>query len=390
MLIRHTGELKVIVYGLGNTVWDAIDYIRTRFLVVGCSDSDLSKSGLAERIGAPFISSDALAYADCDYILIVSVYDEEIWQQLIDNGVEQEKILKRKQWDSMLFYNCYGERNPDKTFYILSHPIHLRDGLFSFLFAFLEQMDIVEKNGYIPVVDMKNYKNQYMEKDRLGLENVWEYYYEPISGYALEEAYKSKNVILGYDDNCYKANYDKKYNISRMSELYQRYIRYQPNIIRLVEEEFAYRIKPDKRTLGVLYRGTDMSSLKLRNHPIQPTVEEMIPLIYRYMDKWKCERIFLSTEDACAAEKFKAEFGSVLSCTDQKRFGDTGEKWLSHIEFDRKNDKYLRGLEYLITIELLSRCNSLLAGVCTGSICAQIINNGKYEHIKMVDKGEYI
>lgn len=390
MLIRHTGELKVIVYGLGNTVWDAIDYIRTRFLVVGCSDSDLSKSGLAERIGAPFISSDALAYAECDYILIVSVYDEEIWKQLIDNGVEQEKILKRKQWDSMLFYHCYGERNPDKTFYILSHPIHLRDGLFSFLFAFLEQIDIVEKNGYIPVVDMKNYKNQYMEKGRLGLENVWEYYYEPISSYTLEEAYKSKNVILGYDDNCYKANYDKKYNISRMSELYQRYIRYQPNIIRLVEEEFACRINPDKRTLGVLYRGTDMSSLKLRNHPIQPTVEEMIPLIYRYMDKWKCERIFLSTEDACAAEKFKAEFGSVLSCTDQKRFGDTGEKWLSHIEFDRKNDKYLRGLEYLITIELLSRCNSLLAGVCTGSICAQIINNGKYEHIKMVDKGEYI
>lgn len=389
MLMRYTGELRVIVYGLGNTVWDAIDYIRTRFHVVGCSDSDLSKADLAKRLEVPFIVPDALSQADCDYILIVSVYDGEIHRQLINSGLAEEKVLKRKQWDSMLFQHCYGEQNPDKTFYVLSHPYHLRDGLLSFLFAFLEQMDIVERNGYIPVVDMQNYWNQYIEEDKLGLENVWEYYYEPLSDYSLEEVYRSKNVILGYDDNCYKANYDKKYDINRMSELYGKYIRYQQNILPLVEEEYRKRIKPDKKTLGVLYRGTDMSTLKLRNHPVQPTLEEMITLTHRYMNEWECEKAFLSTEDAEAAERFKTEFGSALSCTDQKRFGNTGDKWLSHIEFERKNDKYLRGLEYLITIELLSRCDSLLAGICTGSICAQIMNGGKYQHLKMVDKGEY-
>lgn len=388
-MIDQTGKHKVIIYGLGRTVWDMIDYIRLRFRVMGCSDSDTGKRDVADRLGLPFISPDDLTGEEYDYILITSVYDNEISRQLIDRGIEEEKVLKRKQWDSMVFSHCYGEKNPDKTFYILSHPIHLRDGLFSFLFAFLEQMDYVEKNRYIPIVDMQSFWNQYLDEDKIGVENVWEYYYQPLSEYSLEEVYESRNVILGYDDNCYKGNYEQKYDIKRMSELYQKYIRYNPKVISLIQEEYRKRIDPDSKTLGVLFRGSDMSALKLKNHPIQPTVDEMIALIHQYMSEWGCQRIFLSTEDAVAVDRFKKEFGDILSCTDQKRFGDTKETWLANINFDRQNDRYLKGLEYLITIELLSRCDSLLAGICTGSICAQIMNNGKYRHLKMVDKGEY-
>lgn len=384
-----TGELKVIVYGLGKTVWDAIGYIRTRFHIIGCSDSDFRKTDVAERLGYPFMPPEMLSTADYDYIFIVSIYDEEISRQLIAGGIAQDKILKRNQWDSMLFYHSYGEQNPDKTFYVLSRPIHTRDGVFSFLFAFLEQLDYVESHGCIPVVDMQSFKSQYLEEDKVGVENAWDYYFQPLSEYSLTEVYESKNVILGYDDPCYKNDYEKRYDIKRMSELYRKYIRYNSKTIAAIQEERDRLIDKTRKTLGVLYRGSDMSALKLKNHPIQPTVDEMCLLIHKYMEEWGCEQIFLSTEDEEAAARFKEEFGDSLNCTSQRRFGNTGHNWLAEISFDRHNDRYLRGLEYLTTIELLSGCDCLLAGICAGSVCAHIMNNGKYEHIIMVDKGEY-
>lgn len=387
--MEQAGNRNVIIYGLGNTVFDMIDYIRLRFRVIGCSDSNVEKKDAAEKLQLPFISPEKLHVEQYDYILITSVYDDEISEQLTKMGLVQEKILKRAQWCKMLFRHSFGNNHCDKTFYLLSHSIHIRDGLFSYLFAFLEQMDFIEKNGYIPVVDMQNFPCQYLDEDKIGTENVWEHYFLPLSGYSLEEVYCSRNVVLGYDDNCYKGNYEKKYDIQRMSELYQKYIRYNEKVVLAVEKEYEKNMDSKKETLGVLFRGSDMSALKLKNHPVQPTVDEMISLIHKYMKEWKCERIFLSTEDAGAVERMKAEFGTLLSCTDQKRFGDTGKTWLANINFDRTNDRYLKGLEYLITIELLSRCDSLLAGICTGSICAQIMNNGKYKHIQMVDKGEY-
>lgn len=389
--MEQAGKLNVIVYGLGKTALDAIDYIRLRFHVIGCSDSDPQKVTVAESLGIPFILPDTLSQQNFDYILLVSVYDSEISEQLIKAGIAKEKLLNRIQWEKMLFWHSFGEQNPDKTFYLLSRPMHFRDGIFSFVFAFLEQMDIVEGKNYIPVVDMQSFWNQYLEEDKVGIENAWNYYFQPLSEYSLAEVYTSRNVVLGYDDPYpyHKDKYIKKHDIKRMAELYHRYIHYNKDISLSMQKEYEKYIDCTKTTLGVLYRGTDMSALKLRKHFVQPTVDEMIVLIRKYMKEWGCERIFLSTEDAEAAERFKAEFGSMLSCTDQKRFSNTGESWLANIDFDRPNDKYLRGLEYLITIELLSRCDSLLAGICTGSICAQIMSNGKYQHVLMVDKGEY-
>ena len=389
--MKREEQYNVIVFGLGNTARDSIEYIKIRFNIIGCSDNDLLKYKTADELGFKFINPNDLINMEYDYILVASVCDDEISKSLIeDKGIPKEKVLCRIQWCRMIFHYSFGNLNEDKTFYVLSRPIHTRDGMFSFLFSFLEQMCVVEVNDYIPIVDMKNYPNQYLEDNKIGIENSWEYYYEPLSDYSLDEVYASKNVILGYDESCYKGNYDKRYDLKNMGKLYGKYIKYNNNLKSIIDKEYIKYIDASKKTLGVLYRGSDMSALKLKKHSIQPDFSEMRDLIYKYMDEWKCERIFLSTEDAEAADKFKEEFGEILTYTDQKRFRNTGNKWLSQINFDRDNDQYLRGVEYIVTIELLSRCNNLLAGICAGSVCAQIINNGRYEHIKMVDKGEYI
>ncbi|NBH84990.1 hypothetical protein D7X88_17160 [bacterium C-53] len=388
--MQQTGKQNVIIYGLGNTIKDAFDYIKMRFSVIGCSDSNIEKKDTAQELRVLFVRPDELCDSEFDYILITSIYDDEIYNQLIENrNIPKEKVLRRQQWCRMIFQRSFGMMNQNKTFYVLSRPIHIRDGLFSFLFSFLEQLDFIDKKGYIPVIDMQNYRNQYLEEDKIGIENAWEYYFNPVSEYRLEDVYKSANVILGYDDPCYKTEYEKKYNIARMSELYQRYIKYRPDVYSVVQREYVKLIDTSRKTLGILYRGSDMSALKLKNHPVQPTIDEMIYLTHKYMEEWHCERIFLSTEDGRAADRMKAEFGAMLSCTNQRRFKDTGTEWLADIRFQRQDDKYLRGLEYLVTIELLSKCDCFLAGICAGSVCAQIMNNGKYQHMRMVDKGEY-
>lgn len=388
--MKRLEQWKVVVYGLGNTVRDAMDYIRTRFHVVACSDGNLAKAKMAKEWDIPFLMPEKLKEIDYDYILIVSVFDQEIYEYLTKElEISHDRVLKRSQWWRMRVHYEFGEQNPDKTFYVLSRPIHTRDGLFSFLFAFLEQLDFVEKNGYVPVVDMKNFPNQYLEEKMVGVENAWDYYFKPLSKHSLEEVYDSKNVVLGYDDACYKAGYEKKYDIRRMGELYQKFIHYNSQTLFEIDKEYKKILEGKKNVLGVLCRGTDMNALGLKNHSIQPTVDEMICLIYKYMEEWKCESIFLSTEDADVRNRLKQEFGKRLHCTNQQRFCETGKQWLANIKFDRQQDPYLRGLEYLVTIEMLSRCDCLLAGICAGSVFAQIMNRGKYQHVKMIDKGVF-
>ena len=383
-------QFSIIVYGISGTFAASKDYLQMRFNIMGYSDRDESKAKLAEVDNVKYYRPNELKEAEFDYIVITSDYDEEICRDLTERvGIDRKKILKRSEWNRMIFHYSYGEKNPDKTFYVMAKGLRLRNGLLSIAFSFVEQIKYVEQKGYIPIVDMQNYANQYIEIDKFGKENAWEYYYEQMSEYSLDEVYSSKNVVLGYDDACYLDNYKEKYNISIFQKYWKEYVVAKPHVKNWIDIQVANILGDKCEILGVLYRGTDMNLLKLSKHPIQPTVEEMIELIHEHIDKWNCKWIYLSTEDSAAMEKFKNEFGDSLICTDQQRFSNTGNKWIAQIEHKRENDKYLRGIEYLTTIELLSRCDYLLAGICSGSVVSLIMNDGKYKDVYMVDKGSY-
>jgi hypothetical protein len=97
--------------------------------------------------------------------------------------------------------NCrkrhYGKLYPEKTFYVIRRP-EPGAGLFSNFHWALGHIIYAQKEKYIPIVDMKNYKTYYNEIESInGSKNAWEYYFEQPSSYTLEQVYKSKNVILG-------------------------------------------------------------------------------------------------------------------------------------------------------------------------------------------------
>ena len=63
-------------------------------------------------------------------------------------------------------------------------------------------------------------------------------------------------MILGYDDPCYQENYQKKYNIQRMMELYRKYIHIKKDLRDRIGEERKKQLGDASPILGVLYRGT--------------------------------------------------------------------------------------------------------------------------------------
>ena len=140
------------------------------------------------------------------------------------------------------------------------------------------------------------------------------------------------------------------------------------------------------RILGVLARGTDYNA-RPASHPIQPNAEMIIKDAKIIMKEKNLSKIFLATEDSEIYTKFKEQFGRQLVTVECPRY--TGTERITQRRNNRKNDKYIQGLDYITSIYILARCECLLAGDTNGSIGAGVINGGRYEYVKIYSLGYY-
>ena len=70
---------------------------------------------------------------------------------------------------------------------------------------------------------------------------------------------------------------------------------------------------------------------------------------------------------------------------EQKRYATTERRWLYSIHFDRENDEFKKGLEYITVLDLLSKCNAIV-GTNTGTVRAAIVlNQEKYEYVNILE-----
>jgi len=142
----------------------------------------------------------------------------------------------------------------------------------------------------------------------------------------------------------------------------------------------------DYRVLAVVCRGTDYIGTGM---PAQPEVEDVIKEAKAWMSKYNYEKVYLATEDESIYSKFKNAFESQLLTNKRmyydKAMNDQNVKWIGQVHFHRENDDYLKGLEYLSSIYILSNCHALLGGRCGASNLALLLNDEKYEHFKVYD-----
>lgn len=290
-----------------------------------------------------------------------------------------------------------------KVFYIISKKDSPGAGLFAFVTAFFAQIIYALAKGMIPVIDMQNHPSSYLEEGELGKVNAWEKFFKQPCGYGLDDI-SGEKVIYSFGaawqtvlpiTNQIK-DYDLLLNkhLDLWAAMYSSFFSVNDAAAQYIEQEYRTLFKPGMRVIGVHFRGTDYTQGRPAGFPVQPSSDDVIEKVSSMMPVWKCDYVFVATEERKTISAFEAAFpGRVLTSAcryyDEADDVDFSEKFNSSVRFDRANDVYLKGLEYLTAVILLSRCNCAVLGVCGGSMAALFVNGGKYERTHIFDLGFY-
>ncbi len=122
---------------------------------------------------------------------------------------------------------------------------------------------------------------------------------------------------------------------------------------------------------------------------LYPPVQLAVSTIDSKLKEWNCNKIFLATEDKNIYDIVKSTFGNMCISTVREyanlKFGQSPSLY----RFDRENDYFLQGKEYLTEIVLLSMCNSFIAAICSGATAALVMSNNRFENIFAFNLGGY-
>ena len=293
------------------------------------------------------------------------------------------------------FFIKGGTHYHEQTFYIIRRN-NSRVGLFSMYITTAGHIKYALDKGYVPIVDMCNYHNAYQEEADHGKVNSWEYFFFQPQDYSLSDAYSGKNIILSNilpteirpnDSMAFLRNKDGLLNEWR--KMICRYIKVSPYIQEEVNKIFENFSDGGKtKVLGVLCRGTDYIKLKPKGHPIQPNISELFDKVDEIKMKYKCDKIFLATEDASYENAFKKRYGNCLLTIIEKKVDYSGGYLSDTINDQKQETKISTGLNYLKKILLLSKCQCFVAGRTSGTV-GVMLQDHNFECTYFFDKGSY-
>lgn len=246
-------------------------------------------------------------------------------------------------------------------------------------------------DGFIPVIETKNIKEGNFN---------WEWYFkQPFEEIVKSEKDKGLNFSIeesGFIYPRHRSCYNRK-ELRAWSKVYSTYLVFNEKTREYIEKEYNTLIKPCKENggiLGVVCRGTDYLTLRPAGHPVQPDIEVSIQRVKECMAEWNYKYIYLVTEEKRILEQFEAIFPHRVITNkriyyDEKFYNDSSITHVGQVVLKGNDDLYQRGLEYLSSVVLCSRCNALVGGNCGASLAALFLNNMKYEYWDLIDLGLY-
>ncbi len=296
-----------------------------------------------------------------------------------------------------------GEIDIGKTMYIIRIN-NMHAGLFSLINSVVSHINYADSRGWIPIVDLKNFKNVYSDDSEIGRRNLWELYFlQPslVNGItiSLEDAYHCKNAILSSDksvlikSNLNANTIDDKKEFSHYLYLYKKYIRYNKSVIQKIDE-LSKEYFGNNKILGVSLRGTDYILSKPYGHPIQPTIEEAVLLVKKKVLEWNIDKIYLSTEDDSYVERFKEEFQGKLIIYNRK-YIKVNNNNKSETVFEQIKSSVLDNNYNMLDVAYDYLCSSLLLTKCSSVILSRtgvtpfLLFGSKYENQYIWNKGLY-
>ena len=253
----------------------------------------------------------------------------------------------------------------------------------------LSQAIEVLYEGYTPHISLK---------DRADGETNWDTFFLQPFDTELDKCCMGGGETYRFLDMKTSLHYDYYIHTPYFPHHYRRWCRIFQKMVRLnettatyIDNEYQQLFQPGDKVLGVLCRATDYIGFK--GLPIQPAVEIVIADAHKWMKEYGYNKIYLATECSSIHEQFEVAFPNQI-ITNQRTYYDAimqeqNLDLIGKVHFDRPNDNYLKGLQYLSSMVLLSRCNALLAGNCGGSLFTLFYNNMQYEHSKIYRLGVY-
>lgn len=374
----------------------ALDKWKGSLLVMVGEDWKYAVDMLPELDGKECIWEDAL---------LKSLYDEIVSNMTylhVTVGDIGEESMKRYEdhimtYDEIMTFTYlfsgkkkFGPLNPNKKFWVFD-AYYGNLGVFNVFNKAVCCARYAKKKGFIPVPRIINERGPmgiYQDSPR---DDIWAKFYEQPEGYSLQEVFSSKNVYYSpffYNASIIQKLMDRYSEGTELSWPKGKYNKKLKEYIANRENEF---LPYPEKTLGVLARGTDYVNTHLSNHSIHASKEMICEKIDELLEEWGLEYIYLATEDLKYCEYFKERYKDRIFFTDQERFVVPDGQLIAdmHRNNAHKREGFLLGAEYILSIHLLSKCNSLLAsGGCAGLGEAKRMNGGNYKNIYVFDLGK--
>lgn len=260
----------------------------------------------------------------------------------------------------LLKSKCYGTEHPEKTFLVIRRN-EPKVGIGSFVLSTLGWIRFAQNTGMLPIVDMQTLRTMYLSRNERGRLNAWEFFFKQPIGYALPDISRAAHVVIATGIMPFRGFMPTfSTELTEWHDIAQKYL--HPS-----KQSSSAPFNVTKDLIGVLARGTDYVTLHPKDHPVQPSAEQ---LIKRVRETNPNPTVYLVTEDAAILQSFRTEFGERLIAANQSCVSYKG----GYIA-DRCNGKEARarGIAYLEALSNLAKCPTIVAGKTSGSLLAAIL-----------------
>jgi hypothetical protein len=267
--------------------------------------------------------------------------------------------------------------------------------IFSFYVYFLGCINKYINKGYIPIVDLKSYPNGYNGLNISINYNPWEKFFEQPYRYTMEEVLKNAKIIvyIKCKENIYRPNERKIYYNNDLIKFWRNLGRKYIPIKKEIQKESNIIIrklfKNSNNILGVKIRGTDYIKLKLKAHPIPPSLDRAINDVKKLDLKNNYDWIFISSEDDIIKERFIKEFKNKITFLNPKtqlKYNYTGSDYLIKNKEINGNIEYAKN--YVMNIYILGKCTDIVMSRGSGGVGVIIFTDG-FRNSLIYNFGEY-
>lgn len=285
----------------------------------------------------------------------------------------------------------------DKLIYHIKYPDdrsgNTKKAFCATLRVTLDRLLFAEHYGLIPVVEWGEQLTFYdSEMDKV-TKNVFDYYFEPVSGINYGEIDNFSDVVIANDlQGCFLIEHPYGYElqqneIERLGKIYKKYICLNKNTQEYIDKNIN-RIMNNGRILGVHARGTDFKK-GFKNHPKVISSDMYIENARALFETGNYDKIFIATEDINILNSFIGAFKDKLLYYDDV-FRASGDIGPHSTESNRPLHHYKLGLEVLRDVYTLAHCDGLVCGLSQVSFAARYVNialGRKFDEVIVLNNG---